>query len=144
LSSISIPINSSVLLPFEIILVLDLVLFTQFLDFKEDISLMDMNCNHCFSLLSDQFVHVFETHVRKSFHDTKDISLFLLELLKLFFLTLFKAFFYFVSPKSLDTKKGNLRWISSDEIFKRHREAILATFLSDTSNRSLHFVLYLD
>jgi hypothetical protein len=120
LTGVGIPVDSSVLLPLEVVLVLDLVGFAQFLDFKEDISLMDMNCNECLSLLSDQFVHVFEAHVGKLFHDSDNFSLFLLELLKLFFLTLLKAFLDFVSPKSLDTKKGNLRWISSDEVFKTH------------------------
>ena len=96
------------------------MLFAQVLDFKEDISLMYMNCNECLSLLSDQFVHVFETHVGKMLHDTNDEFLILLEFLKLFFLTLFKAFLYFISPKSLDTEKSNLRWISGDKVLKTH------------------------
>jgi len=120
LTGVSIPVNSGVLLPFEVILVLDLVGFAQILDFVEDISLMDMNCNECLSLLSDQFVHVFEAHFGKSFHDSNNFSLFLLEFLKLFFLTFLKAFLDFVSPKSLDTEKGNLRWISSDKVLKSH------------------------
>jgi len=81
---------------------------------------MYMNCNECFGLLSNQFVHVFETHVGKMFHDTNDEFLILLEFLKLFFLTLFKAFLNFVCPKSLDTEKSNLRWVSCNEIMKRH------------------------
>tara|TARA_B110000285_G_scaffold185909_1_gene211019 strand:- start:32 stop:634 length:603 start_codon:yes stop_codon:yes gene_type:complete len=120
ITSFGIPVDSGILLPFEVILILNLVLFAQFLDFKEDISLMDMNSNKCFSLLSDQFVHVFEAHLGKIFHDTKDISLFLLEFLKLFFLTLFEAFFNFVSPKSLDTKKSNLGLILGNEFFEAH------------------------
>jgi len=81
---------------------------------------MYMNCNECFGLLSNQFVHVFETHVGKMFHVTNDEFLILLEFLKLFFLTLFKAFLYFISPKSLDTEKSNLRWISGDKVLKTH------------------------
>lgn len=120
MSSISIPVNSGVLLPFEVILVLDLMLFAQVLDFKEDISLMYMNCNECLSLLSDQFVHVFETHLGKYIHESNNFSLFLFEFWELFFLTLFKAFLYFISPKSLDTEKSNLRWISGDKVLKTH------------------------
>jgi hypothetical protein len=105
---------------------------------------MDMNCNECLGLLSDQFVHVFEAHLGKSFHDSYNFSLFLLEFLKFFFLTFLKAFLDFVSPKSLDTEKGNLRWISCDKVLKTHREAVLATSLGYRSNRSLHFVLKLD
>ena len=134
LSSVSIPVNSSVLLPFEVILVLDLMKFAQFLNFKKDISLMYMNSNKCLGLLSDQFVHVFETHVGKCFHDSNNFSLFLLKFLKLFFLTFFKAFLYFICPKSLDTEKGNLRWISCDKVLKTHREAVLATSLGYRSN----------
>ena len=120
LSGLNIPVDSGVLLPLEVIFVLDLVLFAQFLDLEEDISLMDMNCNEGFGLLSDQFVHVLEAHCGKLFHDSNDIFLFLLEFLKLFFLVLFKAFLDFVSPESLDTKKGNLRWISCNEVLKTH------------------------
>ena len=144
LTGVGIPVNSGVLLPFEIVLVLDLVGFAQFLDFEEDISLMDMNCDECLGLLSDQFVHVFEAHVGKLFHDSNNFSLFLLELLKLFFLTLLEAFLDFVSPKSLDTEKGNLRWIGGNEVLKTHGEAILATSLGNRSNRSLHFILKFD
>ena len=96
------------------------MLLAQFLNLKEDVSLMDMNCNKCFGLLSDQFVHVFEAHSGKLFHDSNDIFLFLLEFLKLFFLVLLEAFLYFISPESLDTEKGDLRWIGSDEVLKSH------------------------
>ena len=120
MTGISIPVNSGVLLPFEVILILDLVLFAQFLDLEEDISLMDMNCNEGFGLLSDQFVHVLEAHCGKLFHDSNDIFLFLLEFLKLFFLVLLEAFLYFISPESLDTEKGDLRWIGSNKVLKSH------------------------
>ena len=131
-------------MPFEIVLVFDLVLFAQLLDFEEDISLMYMNGNECLSLLSNQLVHVFETHVGEVFHDSNNISLLFLELLKLLFLTLLEAFFDLVSPKSLDTEKGNLRWVSCDEVFKGKREAVLATSLSNASDGSLHLVLEFD
>ena len=120
LSGFGVPVDSGVLLPLEIVLVLDLVLFAQFLDLEEDISLMDMNGNEGFGLLSDEFVHVFEAHSGKLFHDSNDVFLFLLELLELFFLVLLKAFLDFVSPKSLDTEKGNLRWIGGNEVLKTH------------------------
>jgi len=131
LSRFGVPVDSCVLLPLKVILVLDLVEFAQILDLEEDISLMDMNSNKCLSLLSDKFVHVFKTHVGKSFHDSKDISLFLLELLELFFIIFLKALLNFIGPKSLDTEKGNLGLVSITEFFKWHGEAVLATSLTN-------------
>ena len=58
MAGLSIPVDSGVLLPLEVILVLNLVLFAKFLNLKEDISLMYMDCNECLSLLSYKFVHV--------------------------------------------------------------------------------------
>ena len=78
MTGLSIPVDSGVLLPLEVILILDLVLFAHVLDFEEDISLMYMNGNECLSLLSDKFVHVsIQAHLGKSAHDSNDISLLL-------------------------------------------------------------------
>jgi hypothetical protein len=83
------------------------VLLAVLLDVDEEISLMDVDGNESFSLLSDQFVHIHEAHKRKLAHDSKDVLLSLLELSKLFFLALLEAILNLLGPTHLDTQQGN-------------------------------------
>jgi len=72
------PVATGVLEPIEIIGVLEFVSFNKGFDFKELITLIDLNRNESFDLGTDEFGHVVaETHFGQLAHNALNLFTFL-------------------------------------------------------------------
>ncbi len=105
------PVTTSVLEPVEIVSVLDLFSFDSVLNFKELVTLVDLDRHEGFDLGTNKLrLDVFiQTHFGQSVHDSVYVFLFLLKVLHLVsLLAAFKSFLQLLGPGHLNTKQRDL------------------------------------